>query len=124
VNRGVYFFDYGNSFLKAVYDAGVTEICVNGENPLDGLSCRPMWKISWGRCFSTTAMALFGGSASAAKRRPRKTDQAAMACIDPESTLPGPGQLQLDRDAGKNQLVVGTQARILYQDAAGRRTSP
>ncbi len=34
--RGTYFFDYGNSFLKAVYDAGVTKICKNGKNPLDG----------------------------------------------------------------------------------------
>jgi urocanate hydratase len=34
--RGTYFFDYGNSFLKAVYDAGVTDVCKNGENPLDG----------------------------------------------------------------------------------------
>ncbi len=25
------------------------------------------------------------------------------------------------RDADKNQLVVGTQCRILYQDAEGRR---
>jgi urocanate hydratase len=35
-DRGTYFFDYGNSFLKAVYDAGVTDICRNGRNPLDG----------------------------------------------------------------------------------------
>ncbi|MCK9537423.1 MAG: urocanate hydratase, partial [Bacilli bacterium] len=27
VAAGTYFFDYGNSFMKAVYDAGVTEIC-------------------------------------------------------------------------------------------------
>ncbi|MEJ2170569.1 MAG: urocanate hydratase, partial [Desulfobacterales bacterium] len=36
VERGTYFFDYGNSFLKAVYDAGVTDICNNGKDPLDG----------------------------------------------------------------------------------------
>ncbi|MGA7875634.1 MAG: hypothetical protein WCA08_08225, partial [Desulfoferrobacter sp.] len=30
VDRGVYFFDYGNSFLKAVYDVGIPEICKNG----------------------------------------------------------------------------------------------
>ncbi len=34
--RGTYFFDYGNSFLKAVYDTGVKSICKNGENDLDG----------------------------------------------------------------------------------------
>ena len=25
VERGAYFFDYGNAFLRAVFDAGVTE---------------------------------------------------------------------------------------------------
>ena len=35
-DRGTYFFDYGNSFLKAVFDAGVRDVCHNGENDLDG----------------------------------------------------------------------------------------
>lgn len=35
-DRGTYFFDYGNSFLKAVYDSGVKSVCKNGENDLDG----------------------------------------------------------------------------------------
>ena len=30
VARGTYFFDYGNSFMKAIYDAGVKEISRNG----------------------------------------------------------------------------------------------
>ena len=34
--KGVYFFDYGNSFMKAIFDAGVTEIAKNGENTYDG----------------------------------------------------------------------------------------
>ena len=37
-DRGTYFFDYGNSFLKAVFDAGVSEICKNGKNPIDGFT--------------------------------------------------------------------------------------
>ena len=36
--RGTYFFDYGNSFLKAVYDSGVKDICRNGINDLDGFN--------------------------------------------------------------------------------------
>ena len=36
VNRGVYFFDYGNSFLKAVFDAGVKEVSRNGLDAKDG----------------------------------------------------------------------------------------
>ncbi|MBP1734617.1 MAG: hutU2, partial [Deltaproteobacteria bacterium] len=36
VRYGAYFFDYGNSFMKAVFDAGVTEVCKNGRDTLDG----------------------------------------------------------------------------------------
>ncbi|HPY36903.1 MAG TPA: urocanate hydratase, partial [Clostridia bacterium] len=33
---GTYFFDYGNSFMKAVYDSGVHEISKNGVDEKDG----------------------------------------------------------------------------------------
>ena len=36
VDRGTYFFDYGNSFMKAVFDAGVKEIARNGVDEHDG----------------------------------------------------------------------------------------
>ena len=36
VAGGAYFFDYGNSFLKAVYDAGVSEVCRNGADTSEG----------------------------------------------------------------------------------------
>jgi len=36
VSRGTRFWDYGNSFLKAVFDAGVTEIAKNGRDTSDG----------------------------------------------------------------------------------------
>ena len=36
VSRGTYFFDYGNAFMKAVYDAGVKEISKNGIDEKDG----------------------------------------------------------------------------------------
>ena len=34
--RGTYFFDYGNSFMKAIFDSGVTEISKNGVDDKDG----------------------------------------------------------------------------------------
>ena len=37
-DRGTYFFDYGNSFMKAVFDAGVTEISRNGSDDRDGFT--------------------------------------------------------------------------------------
>ncbi len=50
----------------------------------------------------------------------RKTDRAAMECIDPDRRAQDYDNWAWIRDAEKNALVVGTQARILYQDAEGR----
>lgn len=50
----------------------------------------------------------------------RKTDKAAMDCIDPERRGQDRDNYVWIRDAEENKLVVGTQARILYQDAMGR----
>ncbi|ERF56917.1 urocanate hydratase, partial [Cutibacterium granulosum DSM 20700] len=30
--RGTYFFDYGNAFMNAIYESGVTEIAKGGDN--------------------------------------------------------------------------------------------
>jgi urocanate hydratase len=49
-----------------------------------------------------------------------KTDRAAMECIDPERRFQDRDNYVWIRDADQNNLVVGTQARILYQDAMGR----
>ena len=49
-----------------------------------------------------------------------KTDHAAMDCIDPDRRGQDRDNYNWIRDAEKNNLVVGTQARILYQDAEGR----
>jgi len=43
-----------------------------------------------------------------------------MACIDPNRRAQDRDNWAWIRDAEKNALVVGTQARILYQDAEGR----
>ncbi|NSJ92698.1 urocanate hydratase, partial [Coprococcus sp. MSK.21.13] len=49
-----------------------------------------------------------------------KTDHAAMSCIDPNRRYQDRDNYNWIRDAEKNGLVVGTEARILYQDAMGR----
>jgi urocanate hydratase len=49
-----------------------------------------------------------------------KTDAEAMACIDPDRRYQDRDNWVWIRDAKENKLVVGTQARILYQDAEGR----
>ena len=43
-----------------------------------------------------------------------------MECIDVKRRGQDLDNYNWIRDAGKNRLVVGTQARILYQDAVGR----
>ena len=35
-DRGSYFFDYGNSFMKAIFDSGIKAISKNGDNDRDG----------------------------------------------------------------------------------------
>jgi urocanate hydratase len=43
-----------------------------------------------------------------------------MECIDPEARFQDKDNYIWIRDAEKHNLVIGTQARILYQDATGR----
>ena len=54
------------------------------------------------------------------RNRRNRTDHAAMDCIDPDRRGQDRDNYNWIRDAEKNNLVVGTQARILYQDAEGR----
>jgi urocanate hydratase len=50
----------------------------------------------------------------------RKTDKAAMDSIDKDRRFQDLDNYNWIKDAEKNKLVVGTKARILYQDAYGR----
>jgi len=121
VTRGTYFFDYGNSFLKAVYDAGVREVCKNGENPNDGFIFPSYVEDIMGPLLFDYGYGPFRWVCLSGKAEDLlKTDTAAMSCIDPEGRFQDRDNWLWIRDAGKNQLVVGTQARILYQDAGGR----
>jgi urocanate hydratase len=120
-DRGTYFFDYGNSFLKAVYDAGVKEICKNGKNPLDGFIFQSYVEDIMGPILFDFGYGPFRWVCLSGKVEDlEKTDRAAMDFIDPERRFQDRDNFIWIRDAAKNKLVVGTQARILYQDAMGR----
>ena len=121
VEKGTYFFDYGNSFMKAVFDAGYPEIARNGHDTKDGfifpsyvedIMGPELFDYGYGPfrwvCLSGDPEDLV------------KTDLAAMECIEPNRRPQDMDNFIWVRDAGKNRLVVGTQARILYQDATGR----
>ena len=121
VDRGTYFFDYGNSFLKAIFDAGVSEICRNHENPVDGFIFPSYVEDIMGPMMFDYGYGPFRWVCLSGQPEDlRKTDLAAMSCIDPERRFQDRDNYAWIRDAGKNNLVVGTQARILYQDATGR----
>lgn len=120
-DRGTYFFDYGNSFLKAVYDAGEKGICRNGENDLDGFIFPSYVEDILGPQLFDYGYGPFRWCCLSGKEEDlRKTDLAAMSCIDPERRYQDRDNYVWVRDAMENKLVVGTQCRILYQDALGR----
>jgi len=121
-NRGCYFFDYGNSFLKAVFDAGVTEVCANGVNDLDGFVFPSYVEDILGPELFDFGYGPFRWCCLSGKDEDlKKTDKAAMDIIDPNIRYQDRDNWVWIRDAEKNKLVVGTKCRILYQDAIGRR---
>ena len=120
-HRGVRFWDYGNSFLKAVFDAGVSEVAKNGYDTSQGF----IWPsyvedIMGPMCFDYGYGPFRWVCLTGRPEDLHATDRAAMACIDPERRGQDRDNWQWISDAEKNQLVVGTQARILYADAEGR----
>jgi len=122
VDRGTYFFDYGNAFMKAVFDAGVTEICANGVDTREGFIFPSYVEDIMGPVLFDYGYGPFRWVCLSGKKEDlRKTDRAAMECIDPERRPQDRDNYVWIRDAEKNELVVGTQARILYQDAEGRQ---
>lgn len=121
VNRGTYFFDYGNAFMKAVYDSGVKEISRNGVDEKDGFIWPSYVEDIMGPMLFDYGYGPFRWVCLSGKHEDLvKTDHAAMECIDPDRRGQDRDNYNWIRDAEKNALVVGSQARILYQDAMGR----
>ncbi|MDP4109277.1 MAG: urocanate hydratase [Bacillota bacterium] len=122
VERGTYFFDYGNSFMKAIYDAGVKEISKNGVDEKDGFIFPSYVEDIMGPELFDYGYGPFRWVCLSGRDEDLdKTDRAAMDCIDPDRRGQDRDNWLWIRDAKKNRLVVGTKARILYQDAEGRR---
>jgi urocanate hydratase len=121
VARGTHFWDYGNSFLKAVFDAGATAVAANGSDTGDGFILPSYVEHIMGPlCFDYGYGPFRWVCLSGRQEDLRKTDQAAMECMDPRRRSMDRDNYEWIKKAEKNQLVVGTQARILYADAAGR----
>ena len=120
-SKGSYFWDYGNSFMASIFDAGVPEITANGINTNDGF----IWPsyvedIMGPLCFDYGYGPFRWVCLSRKDADLHKTDMAAKALIDPNRNAMDRDNYHWISSAEENQLVVGTKARILYADEEGR----
>lgn len=130
--KNMYFFDYGNAFLLEAGRAGAdiykTEKALKGGHV--GATFRYnsyVQDILGPMCFDYGFGPFRWVCTSANENDLRKTDEIALGVLEeiyktaPQEIKP---QLQDNivwiRDAMKNNLVVGSQARILYADSEGR----
>ncbi|HNW82255.1 MAG TPA: urocanate hydratase [bacterium] len=124
VGKGTYFFDYGNAFMRAVFDAGVKEISKNGVDTFEGFIWPSYVEDILGPELFDYGYGPFRWVCLSGKEEDLiKTDAAAAEVIKTcreELRYQDRDNYQWVKDAMKNKLVVGTQARILYQDAYGR----
>jgi urocanate hydratase len=119
----MYFFDYGNAFLLESSRAG------SAITKPDGTFIYPSYvqDIMGPMCFDY-GFGPFRWVCASGKEEDLQTTDSIAAQIIEEMLLSAPteirGQLQDNllwvREAQKNKLVVGSQARILYADAEGR----
>ena len=124
VARGTYFFDYGNAFLLEASRAGAD---VMAENNIDFKYASYVQDILGPMCFDYGFGPFRWVCASGKPEDLDKTDEIAMHVLqDIMKDAPEEIQLQMQdnitwiKDAKKNKMVVGSQARILYADAEGR----
>lgn len=122
--KGTYFFDYGNAFLLEASRAGAD---ILKENTQDFIYPSYVQDIMGPMCFDYGFGPFRWVCASGEESDLAKTD--AIACMVLEQmilTAPDDIQLQMKdniqwiKGAQNNNLVVGSQARILYADAEGR----
>ena len=131
-SQGMYFFDYGNAFLLEAGRAGAD--IYKSEKAIKGGHIGATFRynsyvqdILGPMCFDYGFGPFRWVCTSANENDLRKTDEIALAVLEeiyktaPQEIKP---QLQDNivwiRDAMKNNLVVGSQARILYADSEGR----
>ena len=122
--QGTYFFDYGNAFLLESSRAGAD---IMAENGIDFKYPSYVQDILGPMCFDYGFGPFRWVCASGSTEDLRKTDQiAARVLREIQATAPKEIQQQMEdnikwiEEAEKNQMVVGSKARILYADSEGR----
>ena len=119
--KGSYFWDYGNSFMASVFDAGEKEIAKNKKDTSEGFIWPSyvediMGPVCFDRGFGPFRWVCLSGK----DEDLHITDQLAMECIDPNESSVHRDNHHWIATAEENKLVVGTRARILYADEEGR----
>jgi urocanate hydratase len=125
--KGTYFFDYGNAFLLEASRAGAD---VMNDTPTIGREFKYssyVQDIMGPMCFDYGFGPFRWVCASGKPEDLEKTDKIACAVLE-ELMLDSPKDIQQQmadniqwiKGAQDNNLVVGSQARILYADAEGR----
>lgn len=123
-SKGMYFFDYGNAFLKVARDDAHADITKE-----DGTFKYPSYvqDIMGPMCFDYGFGPFRWVCASGDPKDLSITDRLAAEVLEEiMKTAPKEIQQQLSdnllwiRAAEENKMVVGSQARILYADALGR----
>jgi urocanate hydratase len=124
VVKGTYFFDYGNAFLLEASRAGGD---VMAENGIDFRYPSYVQDILGPMCFDYGFGPFRWVCTSGKAEDLKKSDQiAASVLIEIMQESPASIKQQMQdnitwiEEAEKNNLVVGSQARILYADAEGR----
>ncbi|MGC9367102.1 MAG: urocanate hydratase [bacterium] len=119
--KGSHFWDYGNSFMASVFEAGESEIAKNKQDTSQGFIWPSyvediMGPICFDRGFGPFRWVCLSGK----QEDLHSTDQLAMNCIDPAISSLHRDNYHWIKTAEQNKLVVGTKARILYSDEQGR----
>ena len=121
--RGMYFWDYGNAFLLESGRAGADIFLSEKNYRYPSYVQDIMGPLFFDYGFGPFRWVCTSGNPADLE----KTDQIAADVIQQlTNTAPPEIKAQLEdnlkwiREAGKNNLVVGSQARILYADANGR----
>ncbi len=122
--RGTYFFDYGNAFLLEASRAGAD---IMAENGIDFKYPSYVQDILGPMCFDYGFGPFRWVCTSCKSEDLDKTDQIALNVMKSiKEVSPKEIQQQMQdnitwiQEAKENNLVVGSQARILYADAEGR----
>ena len=121
--RGMYFFDYGNAFLLQSQRAGADIMAADGRFRYPSYVQDIM-----GQMFFDYGFGPFRWVCTSGKPEDLATTDRIAAEVLEEIKLTAPeeikGQMEDNihwiKEAGRNHLVVGSQARILYADAEGR----